>query len=235
MRIKVYFSGSESEMEINNQHLVNSYIHKCLGGDNKYHDGKSDYSVSMLRGGVMGVGGKTLSYPEGGYLVVSSISDEFMGDLLIGLFKNVDFCHGMKFLRVENIEEKCVTGWNNFACLSPILLKKSVGEKKYKFITVSDSDFVSVLKEQITRKAKALLNFDFGDIEIVVNDNCNNKVKNIRVHGISNLASQCNVSVKCHKRVAELLCDLGIGQSCGSGFGAVCKVENVKEYVGLKK
>ena len=45
-----------------------------------------------------------------------------------------------------------------------------------------------------------------------------------------NIANQCQVSINCKKELAELIYNIGLGQSTGSGFGTVYKTENHKMY-----
>ena len=57
-----------------------------------------------------------------------------------------------------------------------------------------------------------------------------NRIKTIMVNNVKNVVNQCQVDIKCNKYVAELIYNLGIGQSTGCGFGTIYKTENRKLY-----
>ena len=97
MRLKINFSNNTNEISINNQALLNSYIHKCLGVNNIYHDAKSDYNISQLQGGKLNKDNQTLTFSNGGYIVISSKNAEFINKLLIGIITNPNFIGGMVF------------------------------------------------------------------------------------------------------------------------------------------
>ena len=50
------------------------------------------------------------------------------------------------------------------------------------------------------------------------------------VKNVINKANQCQISIYTNKKIAELLYNIGIGQSTGSGFGVIYKTENHKLY-----
>ena len=50
------------------------------------------------------------------------------------------------------------------------------------------------------------------------------------VKNVINHANQCHISIHTNKKVAELLYNIGLGQSTGSGFGTIYKTENHKTY-----
>ena len=56
------------------------------------------------------------------------------------------------------------------------------------------------------------------------------KVKKVLVMNVINIANQCQISMNCKKELAELIYNIGLGQSTGSGFGTVYKTENHKMY-----
>ncbi len=228
MRIKINFSKNTEPLMINNQELLNSYIHKCLGANNEYHDAKSNYSISMLCGGKLNNDKKTLSFKNGGYIIVSSFDEVFINKLISGILTNINFTHGMKFKGIEPIEEKLVNGWNHFSTLSPILLKSN---DKKEFITITQSDFSKKMEKHIKNKVQKINpDLDVSDLKININDHPNHKTKAIKVKNILNIASKCNISIFTNKKVATLLYSIGLGQSTGSGFGAIIKTENFDFY-----
>jgi len=230
MRIRINFSPSKTPLPMHNQSLVNSYIHKCLGHNNPYHNAKNDYCISSLRGGKMN-NDNTLDFPNGGFLTVTSNNGVFLNTLLIGLINNKEFIHGMEFSGVTHINEKFYDGWNHFATLSPFLVKEYCDKKRYTYLTLKDKDFSSKLKSYLIKKITAISpDLDLTDFDVNIPDNPTHKVKTILVKNVANKANQCQINIHCNKKVAQLLYTIGIGQSTGCGFGTIYKTENHKLY-----
>ena len=231
MRIKFNFSKNTESITINNQALLNSYIHKCLGKNNKYHDAKNDYCISSLYGGKLNDDKETLSFENGGYFVASSENFEFLNKLLIGVMNNQGFTAGMNFCGVDYIEENFNDGWNYFVTLSPFIIKKYVDKKNYTFITLKDDDFSSKVKNYLVNKLTKIDNtLDLTDFDVIIPEHSNHKVKDIMVKNVVNKANQCHISIHTNIKVAKLLYHIGLGQSTGSGFGTIYKTENHHLY-----
>lgn len=231
MRIKVNFTKNNISVPINNQHLLNSYIHKCLGKNNEYHDAKNDYSISALMGGKLNIDTQTLEFENGGYLVISSHNETFISKILMGIFTNPIFGFGMKFQGVDYLEEKFYDGWNHFTTLSPFLIKEYEDKKKYTFLTLDNENFNPKVKDYLINKiSKINPELNLEDFDVQINQHPKHKVKKVMVKNVLNKANQCQISIHTNKQVAELLYNIGIGQSTGSGFGTIYKTENHKVY-----
>lgn len=232
MRIKFNFSKNISEVPIHNQALMNSYIHKCLGRNNEYHDAKSNYNISHLYGGKLNRDNGMLAFDKGGYFVVSSQDNEFINKLLMGVLNHQDLFHGMKFAGVDHIKENFVNGWNYFATLSPFIVKRYASMKDYSFITLNDENFEGELQRYLINKlSKIDAKLDLSDFEVKIPKNDNHKIKKILVKNVINMANSCHINIHTNKRVAELLYNIGLGQSTGSGFGTIYKTENHHLYL----
>jgi len=226
MRIKIKLSGTLNKLPINNQHIVNGFFHKLIGENNKYHDSFSDYNVSSLRGGKF-IGNNEISFKDGGYIMVSTHDMEIMQLLVIGMLKYKKF---HKDINIDGFDylpnEKYYDGWNYFKTLSPILLKKN-----NTFSTINDKDFVENLKNQTIRKLKAINSkINLNAFDIIIKKHPAHKVKSVLIKNVINHATQCQLDIKCTKEVAQLLYDVGIGNSTGSGFGMIYKTENKELY-----
>lgn len=229
MRLKLEFSKPTEPISVNNQHLVNSYIHRLLGNNNKYHDVKSNYCVSPLCGGKL-TPEKTLLFDKNPYIIVSSQDLEFLNTLMVGLMNEKIFCCGSEFLKSTIIQEEFYNGWNHFFTLSPVLLKQQNKGERVKFITINDKNYVDLLKQQIVNKLEKIdSNLDLSDFEIVIDDK-GKKMRKVLVKNVINHASSFKISIKTNKIVAEKLYNLGLGQSTGSGFGCIYKTENYEMY-----
>lgn len=230
MRIKVLLSATHEELPINNQHIVNSFIHKALGKDNVYHNAKSNYSISSLWGGKLIHGTTNISFKNGGYIVISSLDKNFLDSIIIGLYKT-NFYKDIKVIGIEFIDEKLYSGWNHFATLSPFLIKQYSEKGKYSFLTMNDKDFEIKVKNYLIKKiSKINPKLDLSDFDVKIENRKTNKIKKILVKNVINIANQCQLSIYCNKKVAELIYNNGVGQSTGSGFGVVYKTENHKLY-----
>lgn len=227
MRIKINFTKNTTPVGISNQSMVNGFIHKCLGENNEYHDKPSDYSISSLWGGKLNEDKKTLSFENGGFIIVSSIDEDFIDKLLMGVLSNGELFHGMKFCGVNIPNEKFLNGWNHFATLSPFIIKETLDKGKYRFVTLNEPDFSSRVKEYLLKKINKINpKLDLRDFDVSIPSNPSHKVKKILVKNVINYANQCQISIKCNKEVANLLFNIGIGQSTGSGFGTIYNTRN---------
>lgn len=230
MRLKIKLTGTDKILPINNQHIVNSFFHKLLGKNNKWHDTISDYCVSSLRGGKH-IGDKNISFKNGGYIIISSEDTELLTTILSGLMENSIFHDDIKVNGFEYLpEENYFNGWNHFRTLTPILLKVDG-----KDITIEDDDYVKALTEQTKTK---LSNYDpklfLDNIEIKIKSHPAHRVKNVylmKKNGVAkNHATECQLSIFCSKEVAKALYNIGFGKSTGAGFGMVYKTENKHLY-----
>ena len=226
MRIKLWFKTNPDIKVPNNQSVVNSYIHKLLGNNNKYHDSKSNYCVSRLVGGVIVDGGKNTIYKNKAYIVITSKDLEFINSILEKVY-DIEFGHGFEFTNVSFIEEKIYDGINYFKTMDNGFIIKD----GFKYYTLHDADFYSVLKNHIYNKFSKIdenINWDRFDIEIT--EHTSNKVRGVYVKNVKNMANICQFKLTSCKRLAELIYNYGIGQSTGSGFGTIYKTENHEQY-----
>jgi CRISPR-associated endoribonuclease Cas6 len=230
MRIKVKFSPTNIELPINNQDLVNSFIHRVLGKDNKYHDAKNNYSISSLQGGTWIKDSNNISLKKGGYITISSLDDEFIDKILMNLYIT-PFHQNIKVIGIDFIDEKLYNGWNHFVTLSPFIIKKYEDKHKYTFLTVDEENFESKVETYLINKiSKINPNLDLSDFKIEIKNNKNHKSKKVLVKNVINKANLCHISIFTNKKVANLLYNIGIGQSTGSGFGTIYKTENHNIY-----
>lgn len=230
MRIKVLLSPTNKELPIQNQIIVNSFIHKALGLNNPYHDSKNNYSVSSLQGGKWIPNTNNISFKNGGYITISSLDIKFIDSIVIGLYKT-PFFENISVNDIEFIDEQFYDGWNHFATLSPFLVKEYSSKEKYKFLTLNDDNFEMKLKSYLINKiSKINPKLDLTDFDIKIEDKSKGKIKKIMVKNVINHANQIQLSIQCNKQVAELLYNIGIGQSTGSGFGTIYKTENHNIY-----
>lgn len=235
MRIIVNYTKNTSPVPTDNQKYINSYIHKCLGKDNEYHNSVSNYNISKLLGSTYNPDTKTLDFPNGGRIIISTKDNEFLNLILTGIMTNPALICGMEYVNIDFINETFYDGYNQFFTLSPILIKEKTEEGKYRYVTINDPDFEEIITSRTLRKletinAKENLGLNLKNFKMVLSTNGKNKTRKVAVKNVVNVANECILTITCNKKVAELLYNIGIGQSTGSGFGCVCKIENIHKY-----
>lgn len=221
MRIFVLLNGTQQILPFNTQHNLIGYIHKCLGV-NDYHDKPSDYSISMLNGGVMLDDKTGIDFTKGGYFTITTCDNEFLNRLMIGIMLNPTLFLGITFKAFDNKVnsiEHVRDGLNYFVTLSPILLKRHDNDH-YDFITVNDHDFAECLEAQTRKKMSKILGRDV-ELKLTVDDNPNHKTRTVIYDKVKNIASYCQVNIECSKEVANIIYNIGLGQSTGCGFGTM--------------
>jgi len=238
MRIKLKFSKNTSKVP-NNLEYVNSYIHKCLGFNNKYHNSKSDYCISRLEGGIITDGGRNLDFPNGGHIYVTSINNEFLNDIITGAINplNKFFGFGMDFEEVEHMpEEIFYNGINHFKTTSMgfIIRKKTDGETN-EWHTLNDEGFEQEVRNHLLRKLNKInlafnLHLDLTGFDVVIPKHPSHKVVKRYSKRVENKVNICKLEIKTNKKVAEIIYNFGIGQSTGSGFGTVYTSHSSKLY-----
>lgn len=230
MRIKIKLSSGANNIPINNQSIVNSYIHKCLGENNTYHDSASNYCVSNIRGCKLNEDKTTLTL-RNPYIVVSTNDNIFLSMLLAGITNHNQFYDNIVVTGIEFIQETLYDGYNLFKTLTPILLKEKNTDGSKRTITVNDEDFVPKLKDSIIRKIKSIdPSIDVSGFDLKLADNTIKKTKMITVKNVTSVGSLCDIIVFSNKKLAEFIYNFGIGQSTGSGFGCIYEYKNYKLY-----
>jgi CRISPR-associated endoribonuclease Cas6 len=230
MRLKILLSATNKELPINHQHLVNSFIHRALGKNNEYHDAKSDYSISPLQGGTWIKGTKNISFKNGGYITISSLDEKFINNILLSLYSTY-FYEDIKVNGIEFVDEQFYNGWNHFVTLSPFIIKKYSSKKDYTFHTIDDEGFEVTLKDYLINKiTKINPKLDLSDFDVKIPYHVNHKKVKVVVKNVVNIGNSCHININTNKQVAELLYNIGIGQSTGCGFGTIYKSENKSIY-----
>jgi len=237
MRIKLKF-GKNIENVPNNLSVVNSYVHNCLGRNNEYHNKHSDYNIGRLYGGNVIDNGKFVDYPNGGYLLITSLDPEFINKFIMGVLKNQSIGYGMQFEDIEYINEDFYNGWNYFKTTDMGIMIRKPNDSIYDdddkhkgYYTLNDPEFSNVLKHHIINKfGKINPKFDFSNLEIVINEHQGHKVAYRYSKHIKNSVSICQININTNKKLAEALYNYGLGQSTGSGFGTIYTTQSLQHY-----
>ena len=219
MRIKINFSASKNVFNEAFNKKVNGFVNSLLGVDNKYHGKFSDYSISSMQGAVWN-DDNTFSFPNGGYIYISSNNQDFMNAIINGIMSNkADEICGMKFNGFETAFFNLRKHYDIVRTISPILI--STADRH--MVTFDDDNFLDLLKEKSIKKlilsgvdeAKAKsIKFELFHTE---------KARTIcvKIGDAINIASKVMFIVSGNKEAREALYNMGIGKCTGFGFGAV--------------
>lgn len=233
MRIKIKFTPNTQKVPIQNFPLMNSYIHKCIGRNNEYHDKTGSYNISSIQGGSRIGETDFLDFKQGAFFCISAINDDvkIIDIIMKGIIENSEFGFGMKFDGIEFMDDKFINGINEFLTLSPILLKEQQPGEKPIFLTYKDPEFEEKLTQRtINKLLKINPDLNLKNFKITVPKRESNRVKTFFVNKVPNKSSQCPVNINCNKEVAEILYNIGLGQSTNSGFGCIYKSESHRNY-----
>jgi CRISPR-associated endoribonuclease Cas6 len=231
MRIKINFTKNTENVP-NNQDFINSYIHaKCLK-HNDYHDTPSDYCISRLLGGTVIENGKYVNYPNGGYLLLTSLDYEFLNKIILGVMNNPNIGYGMTLVNIEDIKEEFYNGFNYFKTTkSGFILRRKNPINNSKYHTINDDDINDVLKNHIINKfSKINPNLDFSNFTVEITNHKSNKTVNLLVKNVVNTSNICQIKINSNKKLAEYIYNYGIGQSTGSGFGTIYTTQYHRKY-----
>lgn len=215
MIVKVIFTMPKNGIPIRNQAGLNSYIHHCLGSNNKYHDSFSDYAISSIQGGKLQDNG-ILMFSDNPYIQISSENVNFITDIMQGIQKTNILLFDMKFQRFEisnfNVGEYCDT----IQTLSPILLK----DKNDRKITIEDDNWLELLIAKCKSKLahKGIVDDSFN---IVIRNREKSKKRSVFVGNTFNFCTYTSLKIYGQKKTRETLYNMGLGQSTGCGFGSI--------------
>lgn len=214
MVAKIFLTKPNVNIPINNQKELNSFIHRCIGKDNKYHNSFSDYAISSLQGGKLGTNGN-LVFESNPYFVVSSENAEFISTFMMGIQFGGEKMFDMEFARMEPCEFKVHDFVDNVVTISPILIKKD-GRK----LTYKDEGWLEAINLNCKQKLEhAGINDNTFAVEIRNIDKA--KVKNVHVGDVFNPCSMISLKVRGTKKARTAIYNMGIGNSTGSGFGSI--------------
>jgi CRISPR-associated endoribonuclease Cas6 len=216
MIIKVIFTNPENNIiPIINQKELNSYIHKCIGVNNDYHDKFSDYSISSIQGGKL-YNKNMLSFENSTpYIIVTSDNLPFISTLMSGIQNSNHKFFNMEFSRFEVADFVLGEYCDTIMTVSPILLKKN----GYK-LTFKHEKWITILTDQLKSKLKHKGIVD-DSFHIEIRNISRAKEKVIWVGNVFNPCSYISLKVYGKKETRLAIYNMGFGNSTGSGFGTI--------------
>lgn len=220
MVLNINFKGNTDAFTKPLNKEVNGFINTCLGNGNKYHGNFSRYCISSMQGGHMDKNG-TITFPNGGYIQVSSDDEEFLTNLVNGLMMNFNEGLCVATLKYKSFDVKAVEPYNEYdiiRTISPLYISKNS-----KSLTYKDDNFIEVLTDKsrkklihcgVSERIANTLNFKLFHSE-------NAKTKMIECGKQKNICNQVMLYVTGDKRARLKIYELGLGKCTGFGFGAV--------------
>jgi CRISPR-associated endoribonuclease Cas6 len=214
MKLKIILTKPNINIPINNQKELNSFIHRCLGKDNEWHDKFSDYSISSLQGGKLI--NNYLIFDDYPYIICNTDNISLITKLLQGLNENHSI-FDMKFKKVEITEVKVNKFYDKVVTISPILLKDVKTNTK---LTYKDGNWLSLLiKQSKSKLLKCGIEDDTFDIKI--RNILKAKTKTIYVGDVFNPTTMISLIIYGKPKTRQILYNMGLGNSTGSGFGSI--------------
>lgn len=212
MRIKINFSCENVTLPNNNKHVV-SYLHKCLGNKNRYHDMVSNYSVSQMLNGKISKCGKEITYTNP-YFYISSNDLEFINTFITGV-NNFNFLGDIKFKNIEFVSDKIYNDYNHFRTLGSGVLLKSCGI----YYDVNHELFLDKLKENIVHRYELLRNKKMDNaLNITISKS---KTKTVLYNEKPYIVSDIIFTIHNNKEISEFIYNNGLGKSTGCTFGFI--------------
>ena len=220
MRFKVNFKGSDKVFNKSCLPQVKGWFEDTLmGRKNSQHDEQSNYCLSPMLGGIRK--DNTESFPDGGYIYITSDSQELMGFISLTLLTMASgsAVGNLVYESFEVVDDFHVhSDYDIVRAISPILLRK-----ERKNITFKDDDFLPTLHENCVRKliAHGISEKEANSLSFELFHPEKAHVVDMQYNGIHNFSSKVMLVVKGDKNARRKLYNLGLGSSTGCGFGTV--------------
>lgn len=229
MIIKVYFEKTEKTIPFNNQHQMNGFIFTMLGEKaSKYHESFSNYSISSIQGGRMNEDKSGLIFNGEPYIQITSDDISVCNDFVCAIINSIDNksanFFGLHPTRFETFDFPCGKKFDIIRTISPILLKND-GRK----LTVSDEGWIELLNKKCKEKLQHQ-GIEDNSFKIVIGNNANIKRRMVYVGEVFNPCTDGVFTVYGKEETRKKLYNMGIGNSTGTGFGAVKMIIKEKEF-----
>lgn len=218
MRIHLSISAPKIPLPFDHQYLLVGTIHKWLGW-NEEHGKVSLYSFSRFDGGKATKAG--LLFEKDISFFFSSYHPDLIQKLISGIQTDRAMFNSLEVREIVMQEDPDLSGREQFFPGSPVFIKRKNGEK-IDHILYDDPKAGTFLKETLLKKMEqAGMKDDTLEISFDT-DYRKASSKMVTYNGIQNKASWCPVIIK-GKPVTKLFAwNVGLGNSTGIGFGAIC-------------
>lgn len=216
-RLRINLTYPTVDVPVNNQHFLNGFIHSSFGDNNPYHDSFSNYNISSLQGGKLKDDKKTLSFNNSSPHFFISGDNDFLSFAINAFIRSEASMFGMKFESIGSFDDfKLNKYFDDIVTISPIIVKNDNKQK----ITVDDKDFLHHLTINCLKKLSYNGIVDTSFRLEIINPH-KSKSKCIWVGNVFNPCSNVRLRVYGKKKTREMLYNMGLGGSTGSGFGSI--------------
>lgn len=235
MKIRINFKSSVQPISYPMNKQINGFINKVLGENNKYHGKVSSHSVSLMNGRrIYDRINKTVEFPDGGFIYVSSPDSDFMLDLIVGLgnIETADIC-GME-LKSSNDSRYDVCNfypnkkYDYVTTITPVIV---TNDKKN--ITYKHEKFLDVLRDKCIKK---LIHYGISEeyastIRMNLCKHDSNRSFDMLISGQHNICSRVTLKVYGEQSARVALYEMGLGRSTSFCFGSV----KINDYIKTEK
>lgn len=220
MRIYLRLAGNIEKIPFNYQKHITGAIHKWIGRDNQIHGKSGMFNFSWIQNTVAQNGYLVLRRDS--YFFISSFYDDVIKSITKGILNDPFIFHE---LRVTDVQIQAAPHFNeseNFYMASPILLKANGDRsKKIRHVTFLDSDFQSLLTENLIKKLSKAGIDSYGCSIRLCPDNNSRCTKLVDYNGIKNKTTFAPLIISGNQQQIEYAWSTGLGHSTGIGFGAL--------------
>lgn len=220
MRLNLSLTPNRQPVPFDYQQRLVGTFHKWLGR-NEQHDGLSLYSLSWLSQGRINEQRTGLRFSQGTSWFISSHDSKLLLQLIRGIQTDPEIAFGMSVRSLTIQELPGFSSEQRFMVASPVFIKRTInGTTEHILHDHPQAD--NFLTETMQRKLRqAGLSTDGVRVQF---DRTypTPQTKLLSFNGIQNRASLCPVIVSgTPEQVAFAWC-VGVGNSTGIGFGALC-------------
>lgn len=220
MRIILNTTPNDKIIPFNYQKYLIGVLHKWLG-ENGIHDNISLHSFSWLKEGEIQKNG--FDFRSGAEWFISFHKEDYVKQIVKSILEKPDMFFGM---RVSDIQIDSKQHWDNgeycFRLASPVLIKRSIDFNNIKFYTYEDAECGSLMTETLKNKMRVARLPEDETLSVEFDMSYNNKkIKLVDIHRIKNKCSMCPIIIKGKPESIAFARNVGIGNSTGSGFGAI--------------
>jgi CRISPR-associated endoribonuclease Cas6 len=218
MRLHLKTSPSTQTVPFDYASKLVGAIHKWLG-QNNYHDGMSLYSFSTLHNGRATKTG--LHFESGSSFFISAWENEFIQQLVKGVLDAPEIAYGLKVMEVTIQQNPDLANISRFQAASPIFIKRMVNGRSQHYVH-SDVEASQLLTETLQHKLKLAGILDDSLSVRFDSSYPGAKTKLITYDKIQNRTSVCPVILEGSPLGKQFAWCVGVGNSTGIGFGAIC-------------
>jgi len=221
MKIQLKLSPNALPVPFNHLHQLVGGLHKWLG-PNTMHGGLSLYGFGWLKGAERM--GNSLNFPEGARLNISFFDSSQAWQLAKGILKDPDWNYGMKVMEANELDVPDLSGRSRFRVDSPVLLRTRREDGSRKYILWDEPEAAEEALTRIFRKKMEAANLSGEHLDSImrfVPDAAKPHTKLVHYRGVKHKSSICPIQVDGTPEAALFAWLTGVGESTGSGFGAL--------------